>query len=108
MPVEWEEYRPVAGEAYSPGTEWFDSVAGSWEGKFVGTDTKHSKLLDHVKFRRPKQTAEVTDVQQLKAAVKDLAEALKLLSRIVECEEYARHSPSDVEEMAEKVLSDLS
>jgi len=109
MPTEWEEYRPVPGEMYSPGTQWFDSVAGVWEGKFVGTDTKHSKLLDHVKFRRSKQTAEATEVQQLKAAVKKLAESLALLCTAVEYwdkEDWVNQNK--IRGSVENVLSDLS
>lgn len=81
MPVEWEEYRPVAGEAYSPGTE-YQVPSGMWFE--LDWEIPHVKEDDEYKFRRPKPASGNFDLQELKEGAEDLAESLRRLAYAVE------------------------
>ena len=77
MGVEWEEYRPVVGEPYSPGTQYksvYDSPENWTDDPMIWPhEARHDSLL----YRRPKQSTTAPEVQRLKAAVKELSQIVK-------------------------------
>lgn len=107
MESDWEEYTPTVGEPYSPGTEWYYDEKGWWCGLEAGE--VHCSINDTLRYRRPKQSTTVSEVQQLKEAVKQIA------AIVLELQKSANSAISDNEWFTvqgerelEQIISNLS
>ncbi|CAB4162643.1 hypothetical protein UFOVP785_77 [uncultured Caudovirales phage] len=105
MESDWEEYTPTVGEPYSPCTQWYDGFENAWDDE---SELIHKEHPMNYRYRRPKQSTTVSEVQQLRAAVKELTRVVLHLQKAANSAD-SDHSYicRDNEDTLYSILSDL-
>jgi hypothetical protein len=68
----WETYEPVAGEPYSPGTEFQHKYGGQWRKQIEGFRHGHTSVDGSFIYRRPIQKP-VDDMEEVRRKIADSA-----------------------------------